>query len=108
MKLRNDVQVVEFMKENRGKKHSMLFLLYDDDVLNGTISQDYPASFYEQPPAGSFGKFWADGDPYPPVWGHLTSSITGQFRDDAGNLYEHFEMCLPQDVTAAGMPLETE
>ena len=73
------------------------------DLEQGEISQQYPESFYEQPPIVSFGKF-SDKDGVGP-WGYLEAITEHGYADkDLGNDWDNFTPGLPQDVDSDGYP----
>ena len=67
----------------------------------------YPDSFYENPPPRTFGKFWDDNKGASldePDWGYYMEMRGSFFSDQNGNLYEHFEPCMPPNVDENGWP----
>ncbi len=76
-----------------------------DDLRHGTVTQTYPDSFYEQPPVGSYGRFWKPNSS--DRWGYYTGSGTGKefpYSCSDGFVYQTFTPGLPTDVDADGMP----
>ena len=106
-KLRSDITVDEFFQ-------------WATKVLNGTpwaamrdlVAQkpcdDYPDSFYEDPPPGSFGVFGFDNDDYS-AWGYLDKIEAAQdhsYHKKYGGWFENFTPCLPTNVDENGWPKE--
>ena len=78
------------------------------NIIGGVDRDDYPDSFYEDPPIGSFGKFWDGPRLDKSVWGYLMA-MTGVVNYPYNNgvaVYEHFEPGLPTDVDKNGYPKE--
>ena len=105
IKLRADITVVEVAKaiacsaSVRGKFFDTLC----EDLQCGRITQDYPGSFYEQPPVGSFGKFCDENkDTY--AWAYLAEISDGLFTGNSGLRWRNFTPGLPQDVDENGYP----
>ena len=109
MKLRDDITVKEYaevMKDRGYTAHPFISELSGGPETT-SVPMDWPDSFYEQPPVGSFGKFVSDS--YYERWGHLQSINNGLYvcaENESG--YQHFTPGLPTDVTADGMPEESE
>ena len=73
------------------------------DLLNKKPRDDYPDSFYEDSPIGSFGKFrsdYSEADHY-----DYLAEINGRkYTDSHGFVWNNFTPGLPDDVDACGMP----
>ena len=109
-KLRDDITLKEAW-EWAEKKAPEYSYGYKDEIIADLIRQiargvpddDYPDSFYEQPPIGSFGEFHTDGISW---WGYLAEiSKSGRYRGEHIGWYDNFEPSLPQDVDKEGMPI---
>jgi hypothetical protein len=108
-KLRQDMTVTEFCSGmfSRGEGDIIRGL---NDFFNGfRPTQNYPDSFYESPPIGSFGQFWdTPHDPDKIAWGHLHELAEEgphpYLCDSTWRWYDHFKPCVPQDVDKDGYP----
>ena len=112
MKKRDDITIYEYAAVLKKRGYDLHPLMKDllGEPLTTAASFDWPASFYEEPPAGSFGKF-IDGDPMRPIWGYLKKINKGDKYPCVsmrGNIYDTFTPGLPTDVDADGMPLGAE
>jgi len=107
MKLRKDLLGIDIygwaFTLGDGRRRLMVLL---SDIGNGTVSQGYPASFYEQPPVGSFGMGIDDYENE--IWGYLEKiDPPGVLIYKIGPVWcKSFTPGLPTDVDLDGMPLE--
>lgn len=107
-KLRDDIPFNAAWVWANGLTHGRLLAL--QDLYSNIPRDDYPKSFYEAPPIGSFGKFKTDlgGE----RWGFLREID----KDNNGEVFyverdsrwttHTFTPCLPQDVDENGYPKE--
>ena len=72
MKKRDDITIYEYAEVLKKRGYSLQPMMKDllGEPEPTSVPFDWPASFYEEPPAGSFGKF-IDRDPMRPIWGYL-------------------------------------
>jgi hypothetical protein len=112
-KLRKDITLAEAREgwEIRGG----VFSKYCDDLWRNiqlgirAMDFDYPDSFYEQSPIGSFGRFYDnDTEPGKGCYSYLLSiNHHGRYVDEYEELpWDHFTPGLPTDVDADGYPKE--
>ena len=112
MKKRDDITIYEYAEVLKKRGYDLHPLMKDllGEPLTTAASFDWPASFYEQPPAGSFGKFAGLEYHSPKPWGHLGEIASDGMYScvETGKWYNTFIPGLPTDVDADGMPLEAE
>ena len=112
MKLRDDVTIYEYAEVLKKRGYDLHPLMKDllGEPLTTSVPFDWPASFYEQPPKKSFGKFVGPFSGIVEAWGHLheVASDCKYHCFENGKYYETFTPGLPTDVDADGMPLEAE
>ena len=112
-KLRDDITLVEYRATMEKKGYVVHPLIRQLTGAPGTppVGVDWPDSFYEQPPVGSFGKFVAcTGSERWGFRGRTSTTSDGvtlyHDRDNDGYVTRIFLPGLPQDVDEFGMPLE--
>ena len=112
MKKRDDITIYEYAEVLKKRGYSLQPMMKDllGEPEPTSVPFDWPASFYEEPPAGSFGRFYGavTGSS---EWGYLDTMKGGgshPVRRRGGGAWSSFVPGLPQDVTADGMPLEAE
>jgi len=109
MKKRNNITINEYAEVMKKRGYTLGPLLRDllGEPEMTSASFDWPASFYEEPPAGSFGKFTSKD--LTDRWGHLRYIADNRYvcEENEGS-YATFTPGLPTDVDADGMPLGAE
>jgi len=113
MKKRDDITIYEYAEVLKKRGYSLQPMMKDllGEPLTTSVPFDWPASFYEQPPIGSFGKFIDPGSGREVVWDYLKELRKGAnypYITMRNGAYETFTPGLPTDVDADGMPLEAE
>ena len=113
-KLRSDITVAEYAAVM--KKRGYLVPPFVADLLGETMGTsvpfDWPESFYESPPIGSFGNGGTCADDIFRsdyiIWGHLEKIITGKENPYlvGGRRCKSFTPGLPDDVDENGYPKE--
>ena len=112
IKLRDDITLIEAVEEAikrdpGGTFESASCWVYQMglDIRDGEVRGDYPDSFYESPPIGSFGRFWIGTPPCSTRWGYLKAHHYDAWEVMHGDIrYTHFAPGLPTDVDKDGMP----
>ena len=107
-KLREDITLVEYRATMEKKGYVVHPLIRQLTGAPGTppVGVDWPDSFYEQPPVGSFGEAW-NGEPKPlhPYWGELCKVDSGKYWLYSHDMpFNHFHPCLPYNVDEFGYP----
>ena len=109
MKKRDDITIYEYAEVLKKRGYSLQPMMKDllGEPEPTSVPFDWPASFYEQPPAGSFGKFTSKD--LTDRWGHLRYIADNRYvcEENEGS-YATFTPGLPTDVDADGMPLGAE
>ena len=112
MKRRDDITIYEYAEVLKKRGYDLHPLMKDllGEPLTTAASFDWPASFYEEPPAKSFGLF--TDSILKDRWGHCLKKKHGGFycveAGEGSVPYDTFTPCMPTDVDADGMPLEAE
>lgn len=108
--LKEGIDYAELLSANMtpGERYCLLKHVAEQREYVPRFNQDplcYPDSFYEQPPIGSFGKFWNGPEPCNPSWGYLEQHQSASWKKLGEMMwYHHFEPGLPTDVDEQGWP----